>query len=363
MPQTVASIARMLGLVAEGEVGLTVTGVAEPALAGPGDLAFVGSPQYAAELDKGQARAALLWTGADWRGLGLAAAILAERPRYAMAGISRLFDPGPEIAPGIHPSAVIDPSAEIGASAAIGPFVVIGRDVQIGPRARIGAHTSIAEGCRIGADALLHPRVTICARVEIGARFICQPGAVIGGDGFSFVTPEKSAAEEVRQTLGQRGALRPQAWARIASLGGVVIGDDVEVGANTTIDRGTVRATMIGSGTKLDNLVQVGHNAQIGRDCLLCGQVAIGGSARIGDRVVLGGKGGVTDNIIVGDDVVAGAATVILSNAPAGRALFGTPAIKMEQQIEAWKYMRRLGRLFAQVAELREAATRARDKD
>jgi UDP-3-O-[3-hydroxymyristoyl] glucosamine N-acyltransferase len=124
-----------------------------------------------------------------------------------------------------------------------------------------------------------------------------------------------------------------------------------------------VRATCVGAGTKIDNLVQIGHNAQIGRDCLLCGQVAIGGSARLGDRVVLGGKGGVSDNISVGDDVVAGAGTIIMSNAPAGRAMFGTPAIRMDQQIEAWKHMRRLGRLFAQVAELRQAATKARDTD
>ncbi|PKP71684.1 MAG: UDP-3-O-(3-hydroxymyristoyl)glucosamine N-acyltransferase [Alphaproteobacteria bacterium HGW-Alphaproteobacteria-4] len=363
MTHTVASIARALGLAAEGETGLVVTGVAEPALAGPGDLAFAGNPKYADDLAQGQARAALLWAGADWRGLGLAAAILAARPRHAMAGISRLFDPGPEIAPGIHPSAVIDSGAQIGDGAAIGAFVVIGRGVRIGPRARIGAHTSIAEGCIIGADALLHARVTICARVEIGDRFICQSGAVIGGDGFSFVTPEKSGVEEVRETLGHRSELRPQVWARIHSLGGVVIGDDVEVGANSAIDRGTVRATFVGAGTKIDNLVQIGHNAQIGRDCLLCGQVAIGGSARLGDRVVLGGKGGVSDNISVGDDVVAGAGTIIMSNAPAGRAMFGTPAIRMDQQIEAWKHMRRLGRLFAQVAELRQAATKARDTD
>lgn len=363
MAHTVASIARALGLVAEGEVDRAVTGVAEPALAGAGDLAFAGNPKFAEGLAQGQARAALLWAGADWRGFGLAAAILAERPRFAMAGISRLFDPGPEIAPGIHPTALIDRSAEIGDGAAIGPFVVIGRGVRIGPRARIAAQTSIAEGCTIGPDALIGARVTICARVEIGARFICQPGAVIGGDGFSFVTPEKSGTEEVRETLGRRSDLRPQVWARIHSLGGVVIGDDVEVGANTTIDRGTVRATTIGAGSKLDSQVQIGHNAVIGRDCLICAQVGVAGSARVGDRVVLGGQSGVADNIFVGDDVVSGGATAILSNVPAGRVLLGNPAIKMDAQIEAWKHIRRLGRLFAQVAELRETVMKTRDKN
>lgn len=363
MAETVASIARAIGLSPVGNAGLVISGVAEPADAGPDDLAFAGSPQFADDLRKGQARAALLWQGADWQALGLEAAILAPRPRYAMSGISRLFDPGPEIAPGIHPSAVIDASAEIGAAAAIGPFVVIGRGARIGPRARIGARTTIAEGCRIGADALIHAGVTICASVQIGERFICQSGAVVGGDGFSFVTPEKSGAEEVRETLGQRSEIRAQAWARIASLGGVEIGDDVEVGANSTIDRGTVRATRIGAGTKIDSQVQIGHNAIVGRDCLICAQAAIGGSAKVGDRVVLAGRAGVSDNITLGDDVVIAAASAVLSNVPAGRAMFGYPAIRMDAQIEAWKHMRRLGRLFAQVAELRDAVTKLRDRD
>ena len=363
MERTLASIAQVIGLEAVGDADLAITGVAEPADAGPAELAFAGNPKFAEDIAKGRARAALLWQGADWRALGLQAAILAPRPRFAMSGISALFDPGPEIAAGIHPSAVIDASAEIGAGAAIGPYVVIGRGAQIGPRARIGARVTIAEGCRIGEDALIHAGVTICARVQIGDRFICQSGAVIGGDGFSFVTPEKSGAEEIRETLGQRSAIRPQAWARIASLGGVEIGDDVEVGANTTIDRGTVRATRIGSGSKVDNQVQIGHNAEIGRDCLICGQAAVGGSAKVGDRVVLAGRAGVSDNIAVGDDAVIGAASVALSNVPAGRAMFGTPAIRMEAQIEAFKNVRRLGRLFAQVAGLRDAVTKLRERD
>ena len=266
---------------------------------------------------------------------------------------TQVFDLGPGIAPGRHPSAVIDPTANIGAGAAIGPFVVIGKDADIGPSARIAAHVFIGDGAVIGADALILQGAKIGARVRIGARFICQPGAVIGSDGFSFVTPEKSGVEEVRETLGNRADVKAQPWIRIHSIGTVDIGDDVEIGANTTIDRGTIRATRIGDGTKLDNLVQVGHNVEIGRDCLLCGQVGIAGSVRIGDRVVLGGQCGVSDNIFVGNDVIAGAGTLIYSNAPAGRALLGLPALKMETQLAAWKNIRRLGRLFQQVAELR----------
>jgi UDP-3-O-[3-hydroxymyristoyl] glucosamine N-acyltransferase len=185
---------------------------------------------------------------------------------------------------------------------------------------------------------------------------------VIGADGFSFVTPEKSGIEEIRETLGHREEIHPQSWTRIHSLGTVHIGDDVEVGANATVDRGTVRATSIGRGTKLDNLVHVGHNVQVGEDCLLCGQVGIAGSSRIGNRVVLAGQCGVSDNIFVGDDVIAGGATKIFSNAPAGRVLLGYPAIKMETHVEAWKNIRRLTRLFAQVAELRETVAKLTQK-
>jgi UDP-3-O-[3-hydroxymyristoyl] glucosamine N-acyltransferase len=137
-----------------------------------------------------------------------------------------------------------------------------------------------------------------------------------------------------------------------------VLGDDVEVGANVAIDRGTISATRVGRGTKLDNLVHIGHNVQVGEDCLLCGQVGIAGSARIGNRVVLGGQCGVSDNIFVGDDVIAGGATKIFTNAPAGRVLLGSPAMRMETNVEAWKNIRRLGRLFDQVADLRKAVAR-----
>lgn len=359
---TLAEIAAAIGARAEGDPALCIRGAAEPSMAGPDDLALAMDPKYAPGLASGQARAAVLWDGADWRGLGLQGAILVSRPRLAMAGLTRALDPGPEILPGQHPMALVHPTAVIGPGAAIGPFVTIGRGVRIGAGARIAAHVSIGEGTEIGADALILTGARIGARVTIGDRFICQPGAVIGSDGFSFVTPEKSGVEEIRETLGERAEVKAQSWTRIHSLGSVVIGDDVEVGANSAIDRGTIRATRIGSGTKLDNLVHVGHNVEVGEDCLLCGQVGIAGSARIGNRVVMGGQCGVSDNIFVGDDVIAGGATKIFTNAPAGRVLLGSPALKMDQHVEAWKNIRRLSRLFAQVAELRGVVLGARDK-
>lgn len=355
MSHSLADIAAALGARLEGDATLRIAGAAEPAMAGPTDLALAMDPKYAAGLAKGGALAAVLWDGADWQALGLKAALFVPRPRYAMAGITRALDPGPEIAPGIHPLAAVDPTAEIGAGAAIGPFVHIGRGVRIGARARIAAHVSVEAGARIGDDALILPGVWIGPRVVIGDRFICHPNAVIGADGFSFVTPEKSGAEEIRETLGQRGEIRPQSWTRIHSLGTVEIGDDVEIGATATVDRGTIRATSIGSGTKLDNQVHLGHNVTVGRDCLLCGQTGIAGSVKIGDRVVMGGQVGVVDNIFVGDDVIVGAGSRVMSNAPKGRVLLGYPAIRMDTQISLWKHVRRLARMGEQIRDLRLA--------
>ncbi len=355
MAHQVGEIAAALGAEAVGDTALVVRRAAEPGDAGPDDLALAMSPKYAEALGLGQARAAMLWAEADWQALGVAAAILVTRPRLAMAGLTRLLDPGPSIPPGIHPTAIIDPSARIGPGAAIGPFALIGPGAEIGAGARIASHVSIAAGTRIGEGALLHAGVRVGAGVRIGHRFIAQPGAVVGSDGFSFVTPEKSGVEEIRQTLGKRDEIRQQSWTRIHSLGGVEIGHDVEIGANACIDAGTIRATRIGRGTKLDNLVHVGHNVEVGEDCLLCGQVGIAGSSRIGNRVVMGGQCGVNDNIFIGDDVIAGGATKIFTNVPAGRVILGYPAVKMETHVEMQKALRRLPRLAATVAAMQKA--------
>ncbi|WP_375552509.1 UDP-3-O-(3-hydroxymyristoyl)glucosamine N-acyltransferase [Rhodophyticola porphyridii] len=356
MGHTIEQIAAALGAEALGAVDLEVTGLAEPARAGPDQLALAMSEKFLADLSKGAARAAVLGAGSDWQALGLKAAIIAPRPRYALAGLTAAMDRGPGIAAGVHATAVIDASARIGAGAAIGPFVVIGRGARIGANARIDAHASIGAEAAIGDDAVIHAGVRIGARVRIGDRVFIQPGAVIGGDGFSFVTPEKSTVERARETLGKAAApAASQSWTRIHSLGSVVLGDDVEIGANTAIDRGTIANTEIGDGTKLDNLVHIGHNVRIGRDCLICGQVGSAGSTVIGDRVVLGGQCGLSDNIVIGDDVVAAGATKIFSNVPSGRMLMGSPAVKMDTQVEIYKAMRRLPRVMKTVEALQKA--------
>ena len=363
MAFSISEICTALGAEGVGDLSLTVTGASEPAHASSDQLALAMDPKYQDGLATGAAQAAILWPGADWQALGLKAAIFVPRPRYAMSGLTTLMDHGPDIAAGIHASAVIDDTAQIGANAAIGPFVVIGANVSIGENARIAAHATIAKDAKIGANAMILQGVHIGARVHIGDDFIAQPGAVVGSDGFSFVTPEKSGVENVRQTLGDQGDAVAQSWTRIHSLGAVKIGDNVEIGANSSIDRGTIRDTEIGSGTKLDNLVHVGHYVTIGEDCLICGQVGMAGSGRIGNRVVLAGQCGVNDNIFVGDDVIAGGATKIFTNAPKGRVLLGYPAVKMESHVDSYKALRRLPKLFKQVAELQKTILNQKTND
>lgn len=352
---TVRQIAEALGAQAQGNLELQVMRAAEPQDAGGQDLAIATSPKYADKLSEGGARVALLWDGADWQAMGLEAAIFATRPRMAMSGVTVMLDAGQGFASGIHPSAVIDETAQLGPDVSVGPMTVIGAGAKIGAGSVIGPHCYIGCDVEIGTQAQLREMVSIGARARIGDRFRAQPGARVGGDGFSYVTPEVSGAENVRKTLGDQGDAKAQSWLRIHSLGAVRIGDDVEIGSNCTIDNGTIRDTEIGSGSKLDNLVHVGHNTRVGADCLLCGQCGISGSVDIGNNVVLGGQCGVVDNIFIGDGVIAGGGSKILSNVPAGRVVMGYPAVKMETHTEIYKVQRRLPRLMRDLDALKKA--------
>ncbi|WP_210528288.1 UDP-3-O-(3-hydroxymyristoyl)glucosamine N-acyltransferase [Rubellimicrobium arenae] len=348
---TIAEIAEALQAEAAGNLSIEVDRASEPGTAGPRDLALALAPAWAETLARGTARAAVLWPGADWRALGLQAAVFAPRGRLALAGLTQLLDESPYPA-GVHPSAIIDPTARLGRNVGIGPLSVVGPGAVIGDGTRLGPHVTVGTDARIGPQGLLHAGARIGRRVRIGARVVVQPNAVIGGDGFSFVTREPAYVEIARETLG-RGEVPVPAdptWHRIHSLGGVAIGDDVEVGSSATIDAGTIRPTSIGDGTKIDNLVMVAHNVVIGRHCLLCGQAAVAGSSVLGDRVVLGGRAGVGDNLTVGNDAVLTANTAALSNVPAGRVMMGYPATRMDVQIESYKALRRLPRLLRDLA-------------
>lgn len=348
MAHTVKEIAAALGAEAFGAVDLRVSGAAEPARAGVDDLALAMSPAYAEGLDKGHARAAIVWPGADWQALGLEAAIVVSRARLAMSQLTQMLDPGEDAAPGIHPTAIVDSGAKIGRGVSIGAFTTVAAGAVIGDGCIVASHCSIGPNVVIGVDGLVFEGVRLRRNVKIGARVILQPNVVIGADGFSFVTATPSNVEKARETLGNAPVEVPEdpTWHRIHSLGSVKIGDDVEVGANSTIDAGTIRPTQVGNGTKIDNLVQVGHNVVIGAHCLLCAQAAVAGSAVIGDRVVLGGKAGVADNITLGDDVVLSGAAIALSNVAAGRVMMGYPAVRMQAHIESYKALRRLPRVL-----------------
>ncbi len=364
MAFTVKQIAEALNAVAVGDLGLRLSGPAQPELAGADSLALAMDPKFLPALAEGAARVAVVPENTDWQALGLAAAIFAPNPRYVLSGVNRIFEHPIEAPAGIHPTAIVSESAKIGENAAIGAFVTIEAGVVIGKNARILSHSSVATGAQIGDDCLLYQGVRIGARVVIGDRFLAQPNAVIGGDGFSFVNPDPGAVEAARagrqpsadqiQTLG---------FARINSLGSVRIADDVEVGGGTVIDRGTIVDTVIGTGSKLDNLVQIGHNVQVGAHCLICAQVGIAGSAVISDRVVLAGQVGVADHVTVGSNVVAAGKSGISSNVPPNRFVMGNPAIKAELNVESYKAYRRLPRLVAKVENLQKQVSKLLGKD
>ncbi|WP_227271516.1 UDP-3-O-(3-hydroxymyristoyl)glucosamine N-acyltransferase [Roseobacter weihaiensis] len=360
---TVGQIAEALGAEAFGDAALPVTSVAEPQSAGPTDLAMATDKTYAEKLAQGQAQAAVLWQGADWEALGLKAAIVPGRPRYAMSGLTRLLDPGQGFPSGIHPSAIIDPAAEIGQNVSIGALSVVAAGAQIGDDCVIGPQCYIGWNVTLGPRALLREQVSIGARVTIGADFFAQPGVRLGGDGFSFVTEDKSGIEAVRETLGDTQDTQAQGWTRIHSLGAVTIGDNVDLGACVNIDNGTIRDTQVGDGCKMDNFVHIGHNVVIGKDCLICGHSGVAGSTRVGNNVVLGGMTGVSDNIFIGDRVITGGGTKVLSSIPAGRVVLGYPATKMDKQIEIFKAIRRLPRIIADVAALQKAVFKSDRSD
>ncbi|WP_137700462.1 UDP-3-O-(3-hydroxymyristoyl)glucosamine N-acyltransferase [Marimonas lutisalis] len=363
MSHTIEEIAKALGAQALGALSLEITGTAEPADAGPADLALAMSPKYADGLARGQARAAMLWEGADWQALGLEAAIIPARPRYAMAGLTALLDQGHGYTSGIHPTAIIGVGAEIGADVSIGAYTVIGAGARIGAGTVIGPQAYIGVDSQLGARCYLHVGVRIGPRVRIGEGCTLHPGATIGMDGFSFVTPEVNAVEQARASLGESVDAEGQAWVRIHSLGSVVIGDEVELGCNTTIDAGTIRPTLIGNGTKMDNQCHIGHNVVVGRDCLFAGMVGVAGSTTIGNNVVLAGQVGISDNITVGDNVVAGGASVVLSKVPAGRVVLGYPAVKMDTHVDMYKALRRLPRVMEEFTRMKARLDALEDED
>jgi len=342
MPK-IKDIAAALKADLTGDGEITVEGINHPAAAGARDLALALEESALSALGESAAPAAIVMRGAETPAR-LRAVIAVDFPRYAMATLTRLFAGEPHKTTGIHPTAVIDPSAVIKDSVSIGPFVAIGPGARIGRATVILPHVTIAAHARIGAECLLHPGVRIGERVEIGDRVILHHNCSIGADGFSFAIPEPGSPPPPGDPR----------ISRIASLGTVILGPDVEVGANSCIDRGTIEATSVGAGTKIDNLVMIAHNNQIGEGCLIAGRVGVSGSCRIGNRVILAGGVGIADHVTIGDDaVVLAGAQVGSSRIAPGAVVIGMPAMAKDKFFEQVRYMFRLKRLFADVAEIK----------
>jgi UDP-3-O-[3-hydroxymyristoyl] glucosamine N-acyltransferase len=348
---TAREIADALGARLEGAPDLMVGAPCHPTAAlRPEDLILLFESDMLAHLADSPAAAAVVAEGLVLPPHRLQAVLWVGRPRYALSRLLPLFAVPPVHRTGIHPSAVIDGSAAIGAGCAVGPFVAIGPGASIGDNSVVMSNVAIGAEVRLGAGCLLYPGVRIGDRCRIGDRVILHNNVSIGADGFSFTTPERGAVEDVQS--GRTMGARNRDIRRIPSLGAVVIGDDVEIGANSAVDRGTVGDTRIGRGSKIDNLVMIGHNCLLGEDCLIAGQVGISGSCRIGDRVVLGGAAGIADHVTVGDDAVVMARAAVPHDVPPATAVGGMPAIPQKEFHRQLLYIGRLKRMFEELKRL-----------
>jgi UDP-3-O-[3-hydroxymyristoyl] glucosamine N-acyltransferase len=330
---TLQELAERFGLVLQGDGELRVRGVATLLRAGADQIAFLANPAYRRQLSDCRAAAVLLDAAAarDYQGN----ALISRNPYADFARIATMFAPRHELRPGIHPSALIDASARIDAGAEVGPQVHIGPRSQVAAGARIGPGCVIGEDCTVGEDCVLVARVTLVCRVHLGRRVLLHPGAVLGADGFGL-------------------AFDAGAWLKVPQLGGVHIGDDCEVGANTCIDRGALDDTVLEEDVRLDNLIQVGHNVVIGAHTAIAGCTAIAGSTRIGRYCLIAGGVGIAGHLVIADRVRVNAMSLVSRSLEGpGEYASGTPI----QPVRAWR------RSAARYRQLDQLARALRNKD
>jgi len=324
-------IAARLECRLEGDGTIDIHGVAGIEDAGPGELTFFTNPKYTPELRATRAAAVILGATAE---AAPCAMLRAPQPYLAFARAVALFADPWRPAPGVHRLAWVDEHVTLGADVSVGPFAVVGAGARIGANTIVHAHATIGRLTEIGDDCVIHARVSIRERIRIGNRVIVHDGAVIGSDGFGFARRADGTHEKIPQ------------------IGAVVIEDDVEIGANTTIDRPAVGATQIGAGTKIDNLVQIAHGVTIGKNVLLAAQVGIAGSVTIEDNVTLAGQVGVAGHITLGRGVIATAQSGIPNSVEAGEFVSGYPAISNRDWLRSSAIFRKLPELKKRVAEL-----------
>jgi len=309
-----------------------ITGVASLQEAREGDITFFGNPRYLAQLRVSKATAVLV--PSDFHEEIPAVLLRVGNPSAAFASVVAAFAPrDPAPVPGIHPSAVVSPQATLGEGVSVGPLAVIGEGAVIGARSVIEEGCLIGRNVRLGEECRLYPGAIIRERCILGNRVILQPGAVIGSCGFGYEFKEGRHV-------------------KIPQTGIVEIGDDVEIGANTTIDRARFGRTLIGEGSKIDNLVQIAHNVQIGAHSVICSQVGIAGSSRVGSYVTLAGQVGLAGHIEIGEKAVIGAQSGLSKNVPAGSMVLGAPAKPMKEWKQTNFYISQLGKLYDRVKEL-----------
>lgn len=313
------------------ESDLEITGVAPIESAVPGSVTFIANPKYAPAARTTQASAIIV----DEKFPPVEKTLLRTRnPHFAYARAAELFHHPPHYPAGIHPTAVIDPSARIGAHASIGPYVVIDRDVTIGDNCTLLSHVAVYRGVSIGNHFFAHAHVSVREFCEIGNNVLLHNGVVIGSDGFGFAKDDQGN------------------WYKVPQSGKVVIEDDVEIQANSCVDRGSLGETRIGRNSKLDNLVQVGHNCIVGENALLCAQVGLAGSTELGKNVILAGQAGVAGHCKVGDGVVITAQSGTHGDIPAGSVISGFPGFDNKQWLRSVAVFNRLPELARAVREL-----------
>ncbi|CAN5299156.1 UDP-3-O-(3-hydroxymyristoyl)glucosamine N-acyltransferase [soil metagenome] len=321
-----AEITELVGGRLEGDPRREITGLATLQEAGPADISFVASPRYTPYLCTCRAGAVLVSAElADEVPTATPRVVVADAHR-AVARLLAAFHPDVPSPAEIHPTAIIHPSAELDPDVGIGAWGVVEEGVHLAPGVRVGAQCHLARGSRIGAGTRLFPQVTLGEGVHIGARCVIQSGARVGAEGFGYVF--------------ENGGYR-----RVRHVGSVRVGDDVEIGANTTIDRGSIGDTVVGEGTKIDNLVQIGHNVQMGRHVLVVSQVGISGSTVVGDGAVLGGQAGFGGHLHVGDGARVGAQAGVTRDVAAGETVSGYPARPHREALRMQAEVARLPKL------------------
>ncbi|MFW5856517.1 MAG: UDP-3-O-(3-hydroxymyristoyl)glucosamine N-acyltransferase [Planctomycetota bacterium] len=331
VPHTLGALAEAIGAELAGDPAVEVRGVAGLAEAEPGDLTFLANPKYVALLAATRATAAIV--GRETTDAPCALLRVANPDLAFAQAVGRMAPPPPAPAPGVHPSAWVAPDATLGTDAAVGPHAVVDAGAALGDRAQVWAGAYVGPECVIGPDAVILPHAVVCHGCRVGARAVLHPGAVVGSDGFGYAWD------------GAR-------YVKIPQVGTAVVEDDAEVGACTTIDRARFGETVVGTGSKLDNLIQIAHNVRIGPHCGFAAQVGIAGSTTVGAYTQLGGRVGILGHLSVGDAAQVSAMAGVTKSLPGGEHYTGYPARPHEHMLEDWRHIKALGRLRRTVRDL-----------